>query len=67
VDHPINRCSFCGKKQSEVRRLIAGPGVFICNQCVALCNEVLAHDLPPDQPPAPKPGGSWIGKVFSHR
>jgi ATP-dependent protease Clp ATPase subunit len=44
-----NRCSFCGKKQGEVR-LIAGPGVFICNECVALCNEILAHDLPP--PPA---------------
>ena len=30
-------CSFCGKPQSEVERLIAGPGVFICNECVELC------------------------------
>jgi ATP-dependent protease Clp ATPase subunit len=39
-----NRCSFCGKKQSSEIRLIAGPGVFICNQCVGLCNEILAHE-----------------------
>ena len=39
-----NRCSFCGKKQTEQIRLIAGPGVFICSQCVALCNEILAHE-----------------------
>ncbi len=39
-----NWCSFCGKKQTEQIRLIAGPGVFICNQCVALCNEILAHE-----------------------
>ncbi len=35
------RCSFCGKGEDNVRRLVAGPGVFICNQCVQLCNEVL--------------------------
>ena len=36
------RCSFCGKRQSEVTRLIAGPGVFICDECVNVCSEVLA-------------------------
>lgn len=35
------RCSFCGKEQHEVKKLIAGPGVFICNNCVDLCNEVI--------------------------
>ncbi len=35
------RCSFCGKGNDKVRKLIAGPGVFICDQCVHLCNEVL--------------------------
>jgi hypothetical protein len=35
-------CSFCGKRQDQVRRLIAGPGVWICNQCVVLCVEILA-------------------------
>ncbi|HAH79296.1 MAG TPA: ATP-dependent Clp protease ATP-binding subunit ClpX, partial [Ruminococcaceae bacterium] len=34
-------CSFCGKPQSEVRRLIAGPGVFICDECVKLCMSIL--------------------------
>ena len=38
------RCSFCGKSEDKVRRLVAGPGVFICNQCVRLCNEVLDSD-----------------------
>lgn len=47
----MNRCSFCGKKQGDVR-LIAGPGVFICNLCVALCNEILAHEVPPGGPGA---------------
>lgn len=38
------RCSFCGKGKDKVRRLVAGPGVFICDQCVQLCNEVLQSD-----------------------
>ena len=50
----MNRCSFCGKKQGDVR-LIAGPGVFICHLCVALCNEILAHDNPPSRSEAPGP------------
>lgn len=36
-------CSFCGKQQDQVHRLIAGPGVFICDECIQLCNEILAH------------------------
>jgi ClpX C4-type zinc finger len=38
------RCSFCGKGKDKVRRLVAGPGVFICDQCVHLCNEVLESE-----------------------
>jgi ATP-dependent Clp protease ATP-binding subunit ClpX len=38
-------CSFCGKKQGQVQRLIAGPGVYICNECVELCNDILDEDL----------------------
>src|SRR5712691_1450135 len=38
------RCSFCGKGKDKVRRLVAGPGVFICDQCIELCNEVLRSD-----------------------
>jgi len=37
-------CSFCGKNQDEVQRLIAGPDVYICDECVALCNEIIAQE-----------------------
>ncbi|MFO7728684.1 MAG: ClpX C4-type zinc finger protein, partial [Desulfonatronovibrio sp.] len=37
-------CSFCGKTQEEVDRLIAGPDVYICNECVHLCDEIIAQD-----------------------
>ncbi|GAA0577631.1 ClpX C4-type zinc finger protein [Paractinoplanes ferrugineus] len=40
------RCSFCAKPSSEVEKLIAGPGVYICNECVGLCNDVLASEQP---------------------
>ena len=60
MDRPARRCSFCGKKQGEVR-LVAGPSnVYICNLCVALCNEILAQDVrgePPNTPPEPPRGG----------
>ena len=36
------RCSFCGKDQSQVRKLVAGPGVYICDECVALCSQLIA-------------------------
>jgi hypothetical protein len=36
-------CSFCGKRQDQVRKLVAGPGVWICDQCVARCVEILAE------------------------
>jgi ATP-dependent Clp protease ATP-binding subunit ClpX len=36
-------CSFCGKRQDQVRKLVAGPGVWICNECVVLCVEILAE------------------------
>jgi DNA-binding CsgD family transcriptional regulator len=42
----FTRCSFCGKGQDQVDKLIAGPGVFICDQCIRLCNEVLESDTP---------------------
>jgi ATP-dependent Clp protease ATP-binding subunit ClpX len=38
-------CSFCGKSQGEVKKLIAGPGAYICNECVALCNDIIAEEL----------------------
>jgi hypothetical protein len=42
------RCSFCNKSRHEVEKLIAGPGVYICGECVELCNQILAVDGPLD-------------------
>ena len=47
-------CSFCGKSQQEVKKLIAGPAVFVCDACVALCATIIAESPDPDpsKPPA---------------
>ena len=39
-------CSFCGKSQHEVKKLIAGPSVFVCDECIDLCNEIIRDELP---------------------
>ncbi|MEQ1657749.1 MAG: ClpX C4-type zinc finger protein, partial [Hylemonella sp.] len=39
-------CSFCGKSQHEVKKLIAGPSVFVCDECIELCNEIIRDELP---------------------
>jgi hypothetical protein len=41
---PKLRCSFCGKSQGEIRKLIAGPNVYICDECVDLCNDILERE-----------------------
>ena len=46
-------CSFCGKSQHEVKKLIAGPSVFICDECIELCNDIIRDEVPADD----KPGG----------
>lgn len=55
----VARCSFCDKTQDQVRRIIAGNGVYICDECIALCQEIIADDLgtTPSQEPQnlPKP------------
>ncbi|MCB4207378.1 ATP-dependent Clp protease ATP-binding subunit ClpX [Arthrobacter sp. UM1] len=54
------KCSFCGKSQKQVRRLIAGPGVYICDECIELCNEIIEEevaeitDLGPSELPNPR-------------
>jgi hypothetical protein len=40
---PLASCSFCGKSNAEVMRIVAGPGVYICNECVALCAEIISR------------------------
>jgi ATP-dependent Clp protease ATP-binding subunit ClpX len=49
------KCSFCGKSQEQVRKLIAGPGVYICDECVELCNEILDEELLDPHGPMPQP------------
>jgi ATP-dependent Clp protease ATP-binding subunit ClpX len=44
-DRPTLSCSFCGKSQKEVRKLIAGPTVYICDECISLCNDIIAEEL----------------------
>ncbi|MDR2454662.1 MAG: AAA family ATPase, partial [Bifidobacteriaceae bacterium] len=41
------KCSFCGKSQKHVRKLIAGPSVYICDECIELCNEIIAEEVQP--------------------
>ena len=48
-DEKSIRCSFCGKHQDQVRRIIAGPGAYICNECVQLCMGILDEDNDPIQ------------------
>ena len=60
-------CSFCGKGQKEVKKLIAGPSVYICDECISLCNDILAEEVQKDEqldgpdreprPPRPVAGG----------
>lgn len=39
------KCSFCGKPQEQVRKLVAGPGVYICDECIELCSEIVVEEL----------------------
>src|SRR6185503_15393819 len=52
------RCSFCGKSQNEVKKLIAGPTVYICNECIDICIEIISDDAQQEaaaaRPPLPK-------------
>ena len=46
-------CSFCGKNQTEVNKLIAGPAVYICNECISLCNEIIEEEIKEEDGSAP--------------
>ena len=54
------KCSFCGKEQEQVRRIVAGPGVCICDECIELCQEIIeedfieVNDVEPQDIPKPK-------------
>jgi ATP-dependent Clp protease ATP-binding subunit ClpX len=49
-------CTFCGKSQHEVKKLIAGPSVFICDECITLCNDIVRDELPPSTVGKPAEG-----------
>jgi ATP-dependent Clp protease ATP-binding subunit ClpX len=62
-------CSFCGKSQNEVRKLIAGPSVFICDECVDLCNDIIREEIQEassgeslDRLPTPKEVSESLGE-----
>mgnify|MGYP003318757927 CR=1 FL=1 len=44
-DTSVTNCSFCNKSQEEVKKMIAGPDAYICNECVDLCNEILTEEI----------------------
>jgi ATP-dependent Clp protease ATP-binding subunit ClpX len=48
-------CSFCGKSQSEVKKLIAGPGVYICDECIELCNDIIAEEYEKEEAKTSRP------------
>src|SRR6266542_2545896 len=52
VSEKLLYCSFCGKSQHEVKRLIAGPSVFICDECIDLCNGIIRDEAALDAPNA---------------
>ena len=50
VDNKLLYCSFCGKSQQDVKKLIAGPSVFVCDECVELCNDIIREELLDQEP-----------------
>jgi ATP-dependent Clp protease ATP-binding subunit ClpX len=52
------RCSFCGKSQEQVRKLIAGQGVYICDECINLCQEIIEEEML--EAPRPKPAAAKL-------
>ena len=52
------KCSFCGKSQKQVKKLIAGPGVYICDECIGLCNEIIEEEFP-----EPSDGGTLVTEL----
>ena len=57
-------CSFCGKNQHEVRKLIAGPSVYICDECVELCNDIIREEVKDVAPKKSKDEFSSYLKIY---
>ena len=56
-------CSFCGKSEAEVKKLVAGPNVFICDQCVTVASQIM-QDHNEDQPPHAEHQSGLLGRVL---
>jgi hypothetical protein len=58
-------CSFCTKDKDSVAKLIAGPGVYICNECIDLCNQILTMDIKPEEirPPCELPDDELLASL----
>ncbi len=48
-EEELIRCSFCGKTQDQVRKIVAGPNVYICDECIDLCHEIVVEELGVEQ------------------
>ena len=57
------KCSFCGKAQEQVKKVIAGPGVWICDECIDLCNDIIAGELAECEDQEVQPSGLWSVQV----
>jgi hypothetical protein len=67
VEAPLAVCSFCSRPNTEVATLVAGPGVFICDECVQLCSDVIAHKSAPGpvEPVAPWDRATDLDQVLA--
>jgi hypothetical protein len=59
-------CSFCGKSQQEVRKLIAGPTVYICDECIGLCNDIIAEEIDRESGKRPETVRLRIGRLLGN-
>jgi len=57
------RCSFCNKHQNDVRKLIAGPGVYICDKCIALCDDIVAEEFEEREEAQRKEEAGWAASL----
>ena len=60
---PTLSCSFCTKDKDSVAKLVAGPGVYICNECIDLCTQILTMEPPPQTPLAQQPDDELLASL----
>ncbi len=63
ADQPSLACSFCGKDKDAIEKLIAGPGVYICNECVDLCNEIITEETGKAPMPLARPDATEADEI----